>query len=320
MRQLVSMKTESFIPTVLKTDVDGGVYLRDGITIAFFLPVPLDSVVDSIRFAFEKYLQTTPINKLKWCSVGADSEEYRPVSVKTFEQCRALLTKESAQKRKLTAYEIYDGEQDGDAPSEGFFVLGNPKDKHEPYETNLIQVYRPSVEVSTPNKADNFVEWVTDFASGLPYVYGYASPGLHWAEWNQIDALAEARAVAKRYPGFDVQYNELTRSDLDTKTRGSRWLTFLGPELIEKLGGIESIDSVSSEEIRVIPSGHGILLRAGILPEIGDRNRKLDTPLLRRIAVLLKPVTLFDEPSLRDSFFADEDDPDFFENWEWRFF
>ncbi len=312
------MGAESVIPKVIKTDENGAVYLRDGITIAFFLPIPLDAVVDSLRLAFDQYLKTTPINLLKWCSVGADSEEFRPVTAKTMDQCRALLTKESARKRKLTAFEIFDGDQDGDAPSHGFIVLGNPTDKREPLETNLVQVYRPSDEVSTPEKADEFVEWVKNFCSGLPFIYGYAAPGLHWSEGSQIDALTDARALAKRYPGFDVQYNELTRSDLDTMTRGARWLTFLGPALVAKLGGVSAIETISSEDITVLPAGHGVLIRAGAVPEIGDRNRKRDTPLLRRVANLLRPVTLFDEPGLRDTVFA-MDDPDFFADWELRF-
>jgi hypothetical protein len=306
------------IPKVLKTDDDDQVYLRDGVTAAFFLPMPLDAVAESIRTVFDRYVATSLGKSLKWASVGADSEEWRRVAAKTFDRCRSMLTKEAARKRKLTAFELFDGDTDGDAPSAGFVVLGNPRDRKEPLETNLVQMYFPSESVSTPAKADAFVSWLRDTAALMPFVYGYGSPGLHWAESSQIEALTDARAVAKRYPGFDVQNNEATRSDIDTMTRGARWLTFLGPDLLRKLGGPKAARAVKDPEITIEQVGEGTLIRAGRMPEIGDRNRREDTPLLRAVARALKPVTLFDEPGLRETVFA-MDDPAFFASWEKRF-
>ena len=156
----------ALIPKIKKV-ADGEVYLRDGITAAFFLPMPLDAVADQIRVLFDRYVATSLGKMLRWSSIGADAEEWRRVNPKTFERCRALLSKESTRKRKLTAFEIFDGERDGDAPTAGFAVLGNPKDKKEPRETNLVQMYFPSESVSTEAKANAFVEWLAAAAAEL---------------------------------------------------------------------------------------------------------------------------------------------------------
>jgi hypothetical protein len=305
------------IPSVRKTE-DGTVYLCDGVTAAFFLPTPLDASADAVLAAFELYLQHVPDKVLRWCSLGADSEEYRAVDGKTIGRCKALLSKESARKRKLTAFEIVDGARAGDAATNGFGVLGNPVDRRAPLERNLVQVYFPSESVATAAKADRLVGMINEIAASLPFVYAYASPALHWARSMPVEAFADAQAVAKRYPGFDVQNNELTRTDIGTKTRGARWLTLLGPELIKKVGGMKKVGALAGSDVDVAEVGHGIAIRAGRQPEVGDRNRKVGAPLLRKVAKLLEPVTLFDEPALGESVFG-EDDPAFFEAWEKRF-
>lgn len=306
------------IPRVARVSRDQ-TYLRDGITVAFFLPMPLDAVADRVSAVFERFVATSLAKQLRWCSLGADSEEWKPITSKTYDRCRALLGKEATRKRKLTAFELFDGKVDGDAPTAGIQVLGNPKDRKEPLETNLVQMFFPSDSIANEKKTEAFVAWLMDLAALLPFVSGYASPGLHWAESHQIEAFEAARGLAKRYAGFDVQRNELTRSDIDTRVRGARWLTFLGPELIKKLGGIKTVHSVAGHGIAVAPVGDGVAIRAGAIPEMGDRNRRERTPLLNRVAALLKPVTLFNEPGLLESDFA-IDDPAFLVEWEQRFF
>jgi hypothetical protein len=304
------------IPKVVRSEGDQ-TYLRDGITAAFFLPLPLDAVADSVLAVFDKFIDTSLAQSLRWSSLGADAEEWKRVNNKTFDRCRAMLSKEATRKRKLTAFEIFDGKQDGDAPTVGFAVLGNPRDKKEPRETNLVQMYFPSESIATDTKADAFVAWLVDLASLMPYVSGYASPGLHWAESHQIEALTDARGLAKRYAGFDVQNNDAGRSDIDTMTRGARWLTFLGPDLIKKIGP-KAINSLGNG-ITVQPAGGGLMIRAGTQPEMGDRNRRESTPMLSAVAKLLRAVTLVNEPALLETVFA-IDDPTFFREWEQRFF
>ena len=58
------------------------------------------------------------------------------------------------------------------------------------------------------------------------------------------------------------------------------------------------------------------MMRAGNVPEIGDRARKVGTPLLRLVAKVLRPVTAFKEIVLLRVFGHDEE---FLDKWERRF-
>ena len=306
------------IPPVFKKDNDGTVYLRDGITVAFFMPTPLEAAAPGIRLALERYLARLVPGTLKWASVGADAEEFRPLTAKAVERCRSMLSNEATRKRDLTAFHLVDGACDGDAPSHGVFLIGNPTDAQEPLESNLLQFYFPSSVVDTAEQADQFVDLLIHLSEKLPIKYGYASPSLHWSEVSEIDAFAAARRIAARSPGFDVQYNEYTRSDLGNMTRGARWLTWLGVDLVKRLGGFQQLLNLTSHDVHVVETAAGVLIRAGRVPDVGDQNRNVGTPHLCALAAVLQPVTLFDESALADTSFADED-PAAFAKWEHRF-
>jgi len=303
---------------IRKKDRESGtLYLRDGVTLAFFLPMPFDRVTGAVLKVFEEYLRMIPSDAFKWASVGATSEEWRPIAKTTIDRCRAQLTPEAARKRQLTAFELADGDSAGDAPGYGFKVVGNPYDPDLPDEANLVQMYFPT-EVIEASRVELFVENARRLAAFLPYISGYGSPGLHWSELYATEAFTQARALVKRHHGYDVQHNEVGRSDIDSKVRGARWLTFLGPEIVEQLDGLKALQNALSESIAVEQVGHGVMIRACECPEVGDVNRRVETPLLRALARVLEPVTLFGEPALFETSFA-VDDEDFLIQWERRF-
>lgn len=303
---------------ILKKDRDSGlVYLREGVTAAFFLPTPMDACAVELQAAFEAYLAMVPPGALKWAAVGSGSEEWKPVAKNTFDRCRAQLKPEAVRKRPITSFELTDGDQGGQAPGYGLLVIGNPFDPEVPDEKSLLQAHFPAEVLADANR-EAFVSQVRELAALLPFVSGYVSPGLHWAEIFKAQALKQARAVTRRHPGFDVQDNARARTYLGTHVRGARWLTFLGPELAGQLGGADALRGALPEDVSIETVGHGLMIRAGDAPEIGDASRKVDTPLLRAVAAALEPVTLFGELALYGSEFADQDD-DLLEAYERRF-
>lgn len=302
---------------ILKKDPrTGRIYLRDGITVAFFLPTPMHEIVGPLLAAFEEYLKMVPEDALRWESVGASSEEWKPINKTTLQRCRAQLKLEAVRKRKLTSFELADGDVGGDAPGYGILVIGNPIDPDTPDELSLMQMYLP-IEVIEQEQVELFVEHIRTIAALLPYKLGYTSPALQWAELGMDKAIAQSRAIVARHPGYDIQLNETGRTWLGLRARGARWLNFLGPEIVDKLGGIEALKKTLKEPIVVEPIGHGIMIRAGEKPEIGDVPRKVGTPLLRSVAKVLEPVTAFEEIVLLGSFA--NWDKDFLEQWEHRF-
>ena len=68
------------------------------------------------------------------------------------------------------------------------------------------------------------------------------------------------------------------------------WVTLLGPELQQKLGGFAPVQQAFADEpaIAVAALGQGVVVRAGETPQLGDRNRRDDVPLYRRVGAYLK--------------------------------
>ena len=303
---------------IWKEDAENGmVYLRNGITVAFFLPVPIDKIAATILEGFDEYLKMIPPDTLRWASVGANSEEWKPVVKKTFEKCRGQLNPEAARKRSLTSFELADGNNGGEAPGHGVLIIGNPYDPDLPDERCLVQFYFPPKSIEDEN-VETFIATVRKLANILPYTYGYASPALQWSRLFSTEALTQARAIAARHPGYDIEDNAVGRSYIDAKVRGARWLTFLGAEIAEKLGGSMSLRRRLPQTITVEQVGPGVFMRAGVQPEIGDRNRKIGTPLLCEVAKVLEPVTTFGEMALYRTDFADQDE-EVLARWERRF-
>jgi hypothetical protein len=109
----------------------------------------------------------------------------------------------------------------------------------------------------------------------------------------------------------------MTHVHIDKRVRGARWITILGPDLVKKLGGDSKLRKELPAPIVVSNVGPSVIIRAGVTPELGDVNRKLDTPLLKKVAKVLEPVTLFEELDML-SYFANFDE-DTLKRWERRF-
>jgi hypothetical protein len=288
--------------TILKKDrASGLVYLRESLLVAFFSPSPIHEQVDGLRRAVDLYLKRIPPNGLTWASVGASSEEWKPFGKQTVARVMDQLKKEPAKARKLTAFELADGEVGGDAPGYGVEVVGQPRDPAKPDKMCLLQMSFP-METLEANTAESFVGFCKEVAGCIPYVSGYASPALQWSEMFRGKAASEAKALALRHPGYDVHVNNSTRIRIGKRTRGARWLTFLGDDLVEAVGGQARLRKALSAAIKIEKAGDGLMIRAGDLPEIGDVNKKQGVPLLREVAPPLEPVTVFDDPALLGNF------------------
>jgi hypothetical protein len=298
-------------------DKTGITYLRDGFLVTFFLPKPLHESVGGVAEVFDLFLSFIPPDAVKWAGIGAGSEEWKPVNKSTFDKCRAAMVPAAAKKRAMTAIEMVGAAQASDAAVYAFTLIGTKPDKEAPDEVDLVEMCFPA-NVADAGNVESLVATLASMAEKLPYLSGYASPALLYSQVGEGKAMVESRALATRYPGLDVQKNKLGCVDLDHRVRGARWITFLGPDILKKLGGREKLRTSLGDEIGIEVAGTGVMLRAGRIPEIGDRSKRIDTPLLRRLAAVLEPVTQFNEPVLLTSYFADRDEG-MLRTWERRF-
>ena len=283
---------------------------RDNYVIAFFLPDPFPGVAEAVLAAFNLWRSVVPAAALGWRLVGATAEEAKPIGAKTIAQCVSMLDPAKAAKREITAFSLF-GPQ-SNTPDHRFNVVGE-RMVGSGFTANLVGL----IEIWIPNDfqtASVVADFARRLAEFLPYLSGYAAPALAFSPAVDVHAAGRAiRGLAFRHPGYDVPRNETTRFYIGKQSIGARWLTFLGPQLIEQLGGPNALAN-AVPGISLKPAGAGLMLQAGIEPEIGDVNRRVETPLLRVLARALEPVTLFGNRGLEPVF----GDADALDRWERR--
>jgi hypothetical protein len=180
----------------------------------------------------------------------------------------------------------------------------------------LLQINFPA-SYADDDRVDALFSLVTTLAQRLEPVSGYCSPSLLPSDAHQSAAFLALRPLALRFPGYDVAMNDLAALELGDRVRGARWISLLGPAPLAALGGLDALRTALPKPIEVLDLAGTVAIRAGRLPEIGDVNRREDTPLLKAVARALEPITLFSEVDLL-SHFADFDE-ELLSRWERRF-
>lgn len=131
---------------------------------------------------------------------------------------------------------------------------------------------------------------LTWMALPFPFRYGTIGYSLCWNEISVDRDIEVPRLIGpflKRYPGLNVG----TPGELcDQGMPPVNWVTLLGPELLQQCGGVAQVQQAFTDEsaIAVAALGEGAVIRAGEAPQLGDRNRRDDLPLYRRVGAYLK--------------------------------
>lgn len=123
---------------------------------------------------------------------------------------------------------------------------------------------------------------------GRPLLQGRA--GFVFAEVNGQERNKKLRqALAGRFLGVDV--GEVSSSGLDAADGlGSvNWLTAIGNDFVEKLGGRRAFSSLGNS-ILVHELGTGVLVQAGESPSLGDINAGDALSAYREVAKFVMPV------------------------------
>jgi hypothetical protein len=305
---------ETIQPIEAKDPVSGQVLMRNGIILAFFLEPFVYECSEALTAAFDLFVATVPAGSLKWAVVSATSEQWREVDANIMQRMRDSLAPTGARKRKFTAFSVNDF---GDEPPLYSFTLSDrDKEEDQPVSRTLVQMTFP-LSTAEDGNADTLYSLVAEFTALLKPAYGYCAPGLLQGDTLQMASFAEIRGFALRYPGYDVAVNDLTQLDIGSRVRGARWITILGPDLTDKLGGPGAFRKTLPLEVEIRDVAGTTMIRSGRTPELGNTNRKQETPLLRAVARVLEPVTLFGEVNLL-SYFANFDE-DMLRRWERRF-
>jgi len=294
----------------------GAPRVRDGLILCFFRQDRFGGWAAAVGKAFEHWLSAVvPKEAVAHAAVGSSANKVEPVDGRTVAACREQLDAGKAAKRKITGFEL--GGPQKLNPDHLFLVWGSldAERKAGNTRTNVVEMRLPTEFLD--KTGDALAKLAADLAAILDPDSGYASLALHWSTDSElIRASDEQVPLALRHPGFDLHHSAVTRYHLGRRTRGARWWTYLGPELVTAVGGTPAFATLPPE-VEVAAVGTGVAMRVKGLPRPGDVNRKDDLPPLRAMAKLIEPVTFFADEDFGRQVFADEQE--LLARWERRF-
>jgi hypothetical protein len=138
----------------------------------------------------------------------------------------------------------------------------------------------------------DFPSLVLHWSQILSPLHGYGgvaileSPRLSIAQTHG----AAAYAMARRFPGLEMDDPLGHVLYLKNAIKGGSWVTVLSQQFIERLGGLPVLSGYLGEGFLLHPYPDGVVIQAGPTPELGDVNRRLVPARSQRLAQVLRPL------------------------------
>ncbi len=175
-------------------------------------------------------------------------------------------------------------------PSDQNFYLVSDEEDDEP-----LGVMRLALPISNGENPDRYTELVRQLLSRLDFESGHAGYALNWDSRGDMaaEAMQDMSWIAGRFLGVDLFEMDITLVSMrKTKPAGIKsvnWLTLLGKNILTSVGGEEALSKKLPNMCHVESLPHGVMIKAGDYPILGDRNRNEDLTAYRAVGHLLAP-------------------------------
>lgn len=144
-----------------------------------------------------------------------------------------------------------------------------------------------------------FQKLVHSWCQILKPFHGYAGVGAI----QSMDTIEKNRTIhlvyplAKRFSGLDVDdpgtiASSMKRGGGTLKIKGVNWLTALDDKCFEQLGDRQAVLSNLGDEFVLYEYEGGVLIQAGLTPQLGDVNQQHIPHYYQQLARKLKPIRL----------------------------
>ncbi|MDH5676950.1 MAG: DUF3396 domain-containing protein [Myxococcales bacterium] len=158
---------------------------------------------------------------------------------------------------------------------------------------------RFGLPVERADAPDQLFELACDAFAELPLTYGWAGYALAWhldSERNQELARGFIPPLLRRHPGLATGDMMPAVLSQHTGMITMGWLTFVGPAMLERLGGRDTVLGKlgATASSRELASG-ALVLRASLAPMLGDVNRQEALAEYRDVGRILETVRASDE-------------------------
>ncbi|WP_375742541.1 DUF3396 domain-containing protein [Corallococcus interemptor] len=264
----------------------GTVVARDGVVVSFFMPHDHKLVAQVCWRALETYLRAVPSQSLSW--YGAEDGDVLELDEDGWE----VIRKKMVDRPSRLAWHV-----------SLFDLPGGTGGYQFEYHSNRVQLplcVGSSTAMSFSFPTEFLLEQgpqrmralVLELARELPFHFGYASFALvpqdgSWSagKWQLLDEYSA------RYLGVDLSTTADMGDVIGLHALGAHWLTFLGPPLLERMGGTEALrQALPFPEVSLLPmEQERLLVTLSEWPQAIDVEQEPVPPQYRALACFLKP-------------------------------
>lgn len=265
-------------------DGDQRVCLQIGLSTTLYFENGLGLVSrERVRQCLDLYLAAAR-PQLRWITTpdGSQWEEITDAGIEAYRE--ALANPDLSVSWELQMH----GAERADECSDFMFELFAQESAND--ELSYLRFFMPLTWID--KKVHGYFQLTYDICQLLQPYHGYGGCGFLESADLEVKYIAQPliHGLAQRFPGIEVDRPLVHLMHVHKGIKGVNWLTVLGPPWVKKMGGVDVLRKALPEQFLFYPVGEGLLIQAGPVPQLGDRNQKLWVEHYPTLARLLKPI------------------------------
>lgn len=276
-------------------DSFGEPVLRLAIGMELYFPRPMHQYRTQVLEVWKRFLAWRGDDVMTWTRLGGGNKS-RKMNKAAYKTIETWLDG-SRPYGPICFINVHDGafEHIG---RESFRVHGDDEELDLDSGDTTINFVQIRVPLSTADDPDALAARLVELAAPLEFECGTAGLMLHTTPFGGGELWKEVRGIVTRFEGVEPDGVDKGRWRASLGLTGINWLTFVGPQHLQTLGGAASVEARAAKAagITVQRLGRGIVLRAGPRPRVGDRNKPsaaLDP--YREVHRIVGPALFLDE-------------------------
>jgi hypothetical protein len=256
-----------------------------------FFKGPFSDVREGVGELWRRYLNLVGKDTLTWARLGGGNRS-RKVDTSVFKTIEAWLggTKHYGDDCWIS---VHNGPMDG-IESHSFRVTGRDRQLDWEQEASYVELNLP---LDFPATADPvaLARTLIHLAEPTAFHDGVAGFAFHRSPYEFNATVKRMGQLGMRYQGVEIAAAQrlayLAVHGLPTVN----WITFLGKELLQRVGGPEALAAMLPPTSAITSLPHGVAVQSGAQPVLGDRNESDDgLQALRKTYGVLRPLQFVD--------------------------
>ncbi|MGI9302746.1 MAG: type VI immunity family protein [Gammaproteobacteria bacterium] len=279
------------IDEIVLKDRNGHVMARVGMLVTLYFKSPYAiEAREAVGVCIDEYLgYVGPEMQVAWSGERNAKGSRKVIAVKdrTLPSMKEVVADHSEHDTLLLAFNSGDTSDDAGSYTVAAFCKGKRSFEQLGYLTATLPL---GYLETMPNGF--FQDLVVRWCQRLTPLHGYAGFGLSQCldVGSALNYEPHLFPLIKRFPGLEFDNPTLHAGHIEDSIKGVNWLTVVSDELLAKIGGKRAVRDKFGKDIGAQNYKGGLLIQAGLMPQLGDRTKNQIPFYYRQVYKVLAPL------------------------------